>query len=155
MKLTTDKLLFRTKIFTLAALAAQITLFFLPINMLYGYRYSMVGIWIKILGEAFWSDIQNIKKNIIFILSSFAIIMEALAFAGLFATKERKRYKAAAMTFFLISAVTYAFCFGALINAEGFADSLYGFNFLSLILTIIVIVATLRIPIFTIPKKEI
>ena len=70
----------------------------------------MVGIWIKILGEAFWSDIQKHKeKTSSLYCQALPLLWKRLLLRGLFATKERKRYKAAAMTFFLISAVTYAF----------------------------------------------
>lgn len=150
-----DKQLFNSKIITLFLIIAQVVLFFLPLNVVKDSIVSALKGFIDIInGNIALEDFDNLRINVIFALSTFATLSNILSFSGLFFAVKRKRYRGIGLSFFLSSSVIYAFCWGAMINVSGFVNTLYGFNFLALILNILILVLILKLEENEIIRKE-
>lgn len=155
MNIKDDKKFFNTKIITLILLIAQIALFFLPLNLIKDNMMSVLKAIIDVFsGEIVLTDITSLKVNVILLLSAIALLSNILAFAGIFFVANRKRYRSIGLSFFLSTGIVYAFCWGAMINVSGFVNTLYGFNFLALVISVLMLVLFLKLPEIEIIRKE-
>lgn len=142
----------KIKVSTILIVVFQAMLFFLPTNFLHSDMTSFYQLWQKLVITLEWND--NMKLFLIVVLSTFALAINVLSTIFLFFIKTPKRYRNVALPTFLCSAVVYAFCWGSMIDIEKLVVTLFGFDFIALVLSVIIITMTLFIDETQVVKKE-
>ena len=149
-----DKRLLNVKIITMCILIIECIFVFIPMNYGKTNNQTLFNLCMNFSNDYFWKSFLEDRAKTLYLFSFISLSVCIISFVIAFFIKNRKIYRAMAISAFLLSSSIFAFICGALIDIMGIKNIFYNYNFISLILSISVVTFSIRIKLDC-PKKKV